>query len=38
MESSRIFIRGLPPNMTGDKAQAALRKHFSAGGREVTDV
>lgn len=38
MESSRIFIRGLPPNLDGEKGQAALRKHFSAGGRDVTDV
>lgn len=34
METSRIFVRGLPPNIT----DADFRKHFSAGGREVTDV
>ncbi|ROT42270.1 RNA-binding domain-containing protein [Sodiomyces alkalinus F11] len=34
METSRIFIRGLPPTIT----DAELRKHFSAGNREVTDV
>ncbi|KAF9875895.1 pre-rRNA processing protein [Colletotrichum karsti] len=34
METSRIFVRGLPPKIT----DADFRKHFSAGGREVTDV
>ena len=32
--SSRIFIKGLPPNIR----EAELRKHFSAGNREITDV
>ncbi|KZL84603.1 rna recognition domain-containing protein [Colletotrichum incanum] len=34
METSRIFVRGLPPKIT----EADFRRHFSAGGREVTDV
>ncbi|KAF4999182.1 hypothetical protein FGRMN_2641 [Fusarium graminum] len=34
MASSRIFIKGLPPNIT----EADFRKHFSAQGREITDV
>ncbi|OHE92724.1 RNA recognition domain-containing protein [Colletotrichum orchidophilum] len=34
METSRIFVRGLPPKIT----DADFRQHFSAGGREVTDV
>ncbi|KAF5006639.1 hypothetical protein FDECE_6995, partial [Fusarium decemcellulare] len=34
MASSRIFIKGLPPNIT----EAEFRKHFSAKGREITDV
>lgn len=34
LETSRIFVRGLPPKIT----DAEFRKHFSAGGREVTDV
>lgn len=34
MESSRIFVKNLPPNIT----EADFRKHFSAQGREVTDV
>ncbi|KAF4976973.1 hypothetical protein FZEAL_6444 [Fusarium zealandicum] len=34
MASSRIFIKGLPPNIT----EADFRKHFSAKGREITDV
>lgn len=34
METSRIFVRGLPPTITDDE----LRRHFSAGNREVTDV
>lgn len=34
MASSRIFVKGLPPNIT----EAEFRQHFSAKGREVTDV
>jgi multiple RNA-binding domain-containing protein 1 len=34
MATSRIFVRGLPPNLT----EAEFRKHFSANNREVTDV
>lgn len=34
MDSSRIFIKGLPPSIT----EADFKKHFSAGGREVTDA
>ncbi|KAK4105737.1 hypothetical protein N658DRAFT_513115 [Parathielavia hyrcaniae] len=34
MESSRIFVKNLPPNIS----EADFRKHFSAQGREVTDV
>ncbi|EFZ03619.1 ELAV/HuD family splicing factor [Metarhizium robertsii] len=34
MSTSRIFIKGLPPNIT----EAEFRKHFSAGNREITDV
>lgn len=34
MATSRIFVRGLPPNLT----EADFRKHFSTGNREVTDV
>jgi multiple RNA-binding domain-containing protein 1 len=34
MESSRIFIRGLPPSITEND----FRKHFSAQGREITDL
>ncbi|KAJ4998126.1 Multiple RNA-binding domain-containing protein 1 [Colletotrichum sp. SAR 10_66] len=34
LETSRIFVRGLPPKIT----DAEFRKHFSACGREVTDV
>lgn len=34
MESSRLFVKNLPPNIT----EAEFRKHFSAQGREVTDV
>lgn len=34
MESSRIFIKGLPPSIT----EADFKKHFSAAGREVTDA
>ncbi|KAK0731433.1 hypothetical protein B0H67DRAFT_597319 [Lasiosphaeris hirsuta] len=33
-ETSRIFVKNLPPNIT----EADFRKHFSARGREVTDV
>lgn len=34
MESSRIFVKGLPPTFT----EAEFRKHFSQAKREVTDV
>jgi multiple RNA-binding domain-containing protein 1 len=34
MASSRIFIKGLPPSIT----EADFKKHFSSGGREVTDA
>ncbi|KAK9437622.1 MRD1-like protein [Metarhizium brunneum] len=34
MSTSRIFIKGLPPNIT----EAEFRKHFSTGNREITDV
>lgn len=34
MSTSRIFVKGLPPNIT----EAEFRKHFSAKNREVTDV
>ena len=34
MESSRIFIKGLPPSIT----EADFKKHFSSGGREITDA
>lgn len=34
MDSSRIFVQGIPPSLTS----AELRKHFSANNREVTDV
>ncbi|KAH7321251.1 hypothetical protein B0I35DRAFT_477754 [Stachybotrys elegans] len=34
METSRIFIKGLPPNL----GEAEARKHFSAKGREITDI
>jgi multiple RNA-binding domain-containing protein 1 len=34
MASSRIFVKGIPPNIT----EADFRKHFSTGNREVTDV
>ncbi|CAK7197380.1 Multiple RNA-binding domain-containing protein 1 [Sporothrix eucalyptigena] len=33
-ESSRVFIKNLPPNITDDQ----LRKHFSGGGRHITDL
>jgi len=34
MESSRIFVKNLPPTID----EAEFRRHFSAQGREVTDV
>ncbi|EGP87879.1 uncharacterized protein MYCGRDRAFT_85600 [Zymoseptoria tritici IPO323] len=34
MESSRIFVKGLPPTFT----EAEFRKHFSQADREVTDA
>lgn len=34
MESSRIFVKNLPPTIT----EAEFRKHFSSKGREVTDI
>lgn len=34
MDSSRIFVKNLPPTIT----EADFRKHFSAQGREITDV
>ncbi|KAK4681088.1 Multiple RNA-binding domain-containing protein 1 [Podospora pseudoanserina] len=34
MESSRIFVKNLPPSIS----EADFRKHFSLQGREVTDV
>lgn len=34
MESSRIFVKGLPPTFT----EAEFRKHFAQAKREVTDV
>ncbi|GAB0135878.1 hypothetical protein EsDP_00004200 [Epichloe bromicola] len=34
MATSRIFVKGLPPNIT----EAEFRKHFSAKNREITDV
>lgn len=34
MESSRIFIKGLPPSIT----EADFKKHFASCGREVTDA
>lgn len=33
-ESSRVFVKNLPPNITDDQ----LRKHFSSGGRHITDL
>ncbi|KAJ9151743.1 Multiple RNA-binding domain-containing protein 1 [Pleurostoma richardsiae] len=33
-ESSRLFIKNLPPKIS----EAELRKHFSTGGREITDL
>ncbi len=35
MDSSRIFIKNLPP---GGLTDAELRKHFSARGQDITDV
>ncbi|KAL2023674.1 hypothetical protein VTK56DRAFT_1831 [Thermocarpiscus australiensis] len=34
MESSRIFVKNLPPTIT----ETEFRKHFSAQGRAVTDI
>lgn len=34
MATSRIFIKGLPPSIT----EAEVRKHFSSGNRDITDV
>lgn len=34
LQSSRVFVKGLPPSLT----ESDFRKHFSAGGRVVTDV
>jgi len=34
MESSRIYVKNLPPAITEDD----FKKHFSAQGRQVTDV
>ncbi|KAF4125145.1 multiple RNA-binding domain-containing protein 1 [Geosmithia morbida] len=34
METSRIFIKGLPTSLT----EAEARKHFSAGNRDITDI
>ncbi|KJZ77427.1 hypothetical protein HIM_03151 [Hirsutella minnesotensis 3608] len=34
MATSRIFVKGLPPNIT----EAEFRKHFSAEQRQITDV
>ncbi|KKA28177.1 hypothetical protein TD95_004075 [Thielaviopsis punctulata] len=34
IKSSRIFVRGLPPNIT----EADLKKHFSGNKGEVTDI
>ncbi|CAK7269527.1 Multiple RNA-binding domain-containing protein 1 [Sporothrix epigloea] len=33
-ESSRVFVKNLPPNITEDQ----LRKHFSGGNRHITDL
>ncbi|OAA55013.1 pre-rRNA processing protein [Niveomyces insectorum RCEF 264] len=33
-DSSRLFVKNLPPNITEDQ----LRKHFSGGGRHITDI
>lgn len=34
MESSRLFVKNLPPTIN----EADFRKHFTTGGREVTDI
>lgn len=34
MESSRVFVKNLPPTIS----EAEFRKHFSTQGREVTDI
>ncbi|KAL2184358.1 RNA-binding domain-containing protein [Thermothelomyces heterothallicus CBS 203.75] len=34
MESSRVFVKNLPPTIS----EAEFRNHFSAQGREVTDI
>jgi RNA-binding proteins (RRM domain) len=34
MQSSRIFVKNLPPNIT----ESDFRKHFAVQGRQVTDV
>ncbi|KAK3996861.1 hypothetical protein QBC44DRAFT_339050 [Cladorrhinum sp. PSN332] len=34
MKSSRVFVKNLPPSIS----EAEFRKHFSAQGRDVTDV
>ena len=34
MESSRIFVKNLPPTIT----EVEFRKHFSSKGRELTDI
>ncbi|UKZ75435.1 hypothetical protein TrVFT333_003120 [Trichoderma virens FT-333] len=34
METTRIFVKGLPPTIT----EAEFRKHFSAKNREITDL
>lgn len=34
MDSSRIFVRNLPPNIT----EADFRKHFASKGQEITDL
>lgn len=34
MDSSRLFVKNLPPTIT----EADFRKHFTTGGRDVTDL
>ncbi len=34
MESSRIFVKNLPPTLTAGE----FRKHFAARGRDITDI
>lgn len=34
MESSRLYVKNLPPTIN----EADFRKHFTTGGREVTDI